>query len=98
MTTALLTLLVLIEMARLVLQYWSGKTFAARQEKTYCMASEVENREIIANDKELQKELEQMGVLGYELTSIIYIGFNDSDLCDYYRLFFSKKKIKNFAE
>lgn len=36
MTTALLTLLVLIELARLVLQYRSGKTYAERQEKTYC--------------------------------------------------------------
>lgn len=44
MTEALLILLVLIELARLVLQYRSGKTYAERQEKTYCTTYEVENK------------------------------------------------------
>ena len=39
MTTSLLILLVLIELARLSLQYWSCVTYAERQEKTYCTTS-----------------------------------------------------------
>lgn len=98
MTTSLLTLLVLIELARLVLQYRSGKTYVERQEKTYCMASEVELREVLAKDKELQSELNRMAAFGYEIASVVYVGFNDTDLCHYYSLFFTRKKIKNFSE
>lgn len=43
MTTTLLIMLVLIELARLSLQYNQGKTYKERIEKTCCIASEVEN-------------------------------------------------------
>lgn len=99
MTTTLLTLLVLIELARLVLQCRSGKTFAERQEKTYCMASDVKNIAAVGiNAEHLHLILNDYGKRGYELVSVVISGHNDKDDCNIYTLFFSKKKIKNFSE
>lgn len=99
MTTSLLTLLVLIELARLVLQYRSGKTFAARQEKTYCTTVEVKNYTSTAiNEQHLRMVLDDWGKRGYELKSVVISGHNDMDDCNIYTLFFTKKKIKNFTE
>lgn len=99
MTTALLTLLVLIELARLVLQYRSGKTFVKRQEKTYCTTSEVENKtSTVINEHDLRIELDNWGKRGYELVAVVLSGHNYKDDCNIYTLFFTKKKIKNFSE
>lgn len=92
MTTALLIMLVLIELARLVLQYRSGKTYAERQEKTYCTASNVENVYAFVERNHLQRELDSWGKLGYEVVSVVDDGNR------YYLLFFTRKKIKNFTE
>lgn len=98
MTTALLTLLVLIELARLVLQYRSGKTYAERQEKTYCMASEVDNDSIRVSEHEIWRALDDYKKSGYELTSVVQSDFNHRENCNNYILFFTKKKVKNFTE
>lgn len=99
MTTALLILLVLVELARLVLQYRSGKTYAERQEKTYCTTSEVRNYTSTAiNEKHLRLTLDDWGKRGYELVSVVISGHNDMDDCNIYTLFFTKKKVKNFTE
>lgn len=98
MTEILLTLLVLIELARLVLQYRSGKTYAARQEKTYCAACEVIQFRSKVRECDLQKELETWGNRGFEIASVTYSGFSKADNTHYYTLFFTKKKIKNFSE
>lgn len=94
MTTALLTLLVLIELARLVLQYRSGKTYAERQEKTYCMASEVENcMKVVRRDLYTIREcLKQMSADKWELVTA-HRTKNGNTM-----LFFTRKKIKNFVE
>ncbi len=97
MTTALLIMLVLIELARLVLQYWSGKTYAERQGKTYCTASKAENIYALVERTHLQRELDSWGNLGYEIVSVVDDG-NRRNGDHYYLLFFTKKKLKNFTE
>lgn len=94
MTTALLILLVLIELARLVLQYWSGKTYAERQEKTYCATSEIENIvKVVRRDPyTIRKCLEDMSADKWELVAA-HRTKNWSMM-----LFFTKKKLKNFTE
>lgn len=84
MTTLLLTLLVLIELARLVLQYRSGKT--------YCTTSEVENVLELIERKDLQRKIKIWGHLGFEVSSVIDNGDKDC------LVFFTKKNIKNFSE
>lgn len=99
MTTTLLIVLVLIELARLALQYCSGKTYAERQGKTYCTASEVENKtSTVINEHDLRIELDNWGNRGYELVAVVLSGHNYKDDCNIYTLFFTKKKIKNFTE
>ena len=99
MTTALLILLVLIELARLVLQYLSARTYDIRHGKKYCTTSEVENYTSTAiNEQHLRLELDDWGKRGYELVSVVLSGHNDMDDCNIYTLFFTKKKIKNFTE
>lgn len=99
MTTFLLIILVLIELARLMLQYRSGKTYAERQKKDYCMASEVKNITAVGiNAEHLHLVLNDYGKRGYELVSVVISGHNDKDDCNIYTLFFTKKKIKNFIE
>lgn len=98
MTTSLLALLVLIELARLVLQYRSGKTFVERQEKTYCTSFEVENRKMKVWEEDISPMIKEFGQRGYEISAVTYSGFNKSDGKHYYTLFFTKKKIKNFTE
>lgn len=96
MTTALLIMLVLIELARLVLRYWSGKTYAERQEKTYCTASKAENTYAFVERTHLQRELDSWGKLGYEIISVVDDG-NRRNGDHYYLLFFTKKTVKNFT-
>lgn len=98
MTTALLILLVLIELARLALQYRSGKTYAESKGNTYCNAYEVENKKMKVWEEELSETLNDFGKRGYEITAATYSGFNKLDCKHYYTLFFTKKKIKNFTE
>lgn len=97
MTTALLTLLVLIELARLVLQYWSGKTYERRHGKGYCTTSKVKNAYAFVERINLQREIDSWGDLGYELVSVVDDGSRRNGN-HYYLLFFTKKKIKNFTE
>ena len=97
MTETLLTLLVLVELARLVLQYRSIKTYAERQEKTYCTTSKVENIYAFVEKTNIQRELDSWGQLGYEIVSVVDDG-NRRNGDHYYLLFLTKKKIKNFTE
>ena len=97
MTTTLLIVLVLIVLARLVLQYRIGKTYAERQERTYCKVSEMENVYAFVDRSHLQRELDSWGKLGYEVASVVDDG-NRRNGNHYYILFFTKKKIKNFIE
>ena len=98
MTTVLLIIIVLIELARLALQYMSGKTYAEGKEKTYCKAYEVENRKMKVWEEELRETLHDFGKRGYEIAAVTYEGFCKLDNKSYYTLFFTKKKIKNFTE
>lgn len=98
MTTALLILIVLIELARLFLQYQQGKAYKKQAEKTYCIASDVSNIKSKVSEDNLCYELDNWGFLGYEIVAATYSGFNESDNKHYYTLFFTKKKIKNFVE
>ncbi len=93
MTTALLIMLVLIELARLVLQY----KYKEQTGKTYCTASNVENVYAFVERTHLQRELDSWGKLGYEIVSVVDDG-NRRNGDHYYLLFFTKKKIKNFIE
>lgn len=97
MTTALLIMLVLIELARLVLQYKQGKAYKEQMEKTYCTASKAENTYAFVERGRLQGELDSWGRLGYEIVSVVDDG-NRRNGDHYYLLFFTKKKIKNFTE
>lgn len=98
MTTALLILLVLIELARLALQYWSWGTYAERQEKTYCTASKVSNIYCKAFEDQIQNQIDLWSVKGYEIASAVYTGYNNIEKKRCYLLFFTKKEIKSFEE
>lgn len=97
MTTALLILLVLIELARLVLQYKQGKAYREQTEKTYCEASKAENAYAFVERSHLQRELDSWGHLGYEIVSVVDDGSRRNG-DHYFLLFFTKKRIKNFTE
>lgn len=93
-TTALLVLLVLIELARLALQYKQGKLYRKQTEKTYCTTSEVKNKTATAiNEQHLRLVLDDWGSRGYELVAVVH---NYKDDCNIYTLFFTKKRIKNY--
>lgn len=98
MTTALLIIIVLIELARLALQYRSGKTYAERQEKTYCTAVKVWNVADKVPEEDLKKTLDVWANGNYEIATVTYSGFNKSTNKHYYTLFFTKKRIKSFEE
>lgn len=98
MTTSLLILIVLIELARLVLQYKQGKAYKEQRGKTYCTTSEVENKRSKVREEDLHIELCNFAKRGYEIVTVMYSGYNKSDNKHYYTLFFTKKKIKNFVE
>lgn len=98
MTTALLIIIVLVDLARLWLQYRSGKTYAERQEKTYCTASEVENLRIKVKEDDINNYLDKYGKMGYEFVCATYSGFNKTLNYHSYTLFFTRKKIKNYTE
>ena len=94
MTTALLTLLVLIELARLVLQYKQGKAYREQTGKTYCATKQVENVvKVVRRDYYAINEcIEKMSTENYELVAA-HRTRNWSMM-----LFFTRKKIKNFIE
>lgn len=94
MTTALLILLVLIEFARLALQYQQGKAYKEQTEKTYCTTSEIENIvKVVRRDPYTIREcLEDMSADKWELVAA-HRTKNWSMM-----LFFTKKTVKNFTE
>lgn len=96
MTTALLIMLVLIELARLVLQYKQGKAYKEHNENIYCTTFEVDNVEIVVDSDHIWSTMEDYGKRGYEFVQAIcpYSGYGDIKT----QLFFSRKKIKNFIE
>lgn len=96
MTIALLILLVLIELARLALQYWSAKKYAERDRNTYCTTKDVENIAVLTRKDGMDIVLSNWGNLGYEIASVVDGGQKDGN--HYYWLFFTKKKIKSFTE
>lgn len=97
MTTALLILLVLIELARIALQYRQGKAYKEQTKKTYCTASETENTYVYVEESNLRRSLDTWGDLGFEIASVIDNGIRRNGN-HYFLLFFTKKKIKNFIE
>lgn len=97
-TTIILLLLVLIELARLALQYRRGKTLVEQQQKTYCTSFEVENRKMKVWEEDMNEVLLDFGKRGYEIAAVTYSGFNKPEGKHYYTLFFTKKKIKNFKD
>lgn len=88
----------LIELARLVLQWWSYKKYEAERDKTYCTSYECENIAIFTKEDRVQDRLNSFGKNGYEIASVSYLGFNKDFGCRCYSLFFTKKKIKKFSE
>lgn len=94
MTTALLIIIVLIELARLALQYRQGKAYKEQVEKTYCKAYAVENCvKVVRRDPYTIREcLKQMSADKWELVTA-HRTKNGNTM-----LFFTKKKIKNFIE
>ncbi len=98
MTTTIILLLVLIESARLALQWWSYKKYGSERDKTYCAPYEVENFYIKVKEEEMKDLLVKYGKMGYELVCAEYCGFYKASGCRLYTLFFTKKKIKNFKE
>lgn len=98
MTTFLLIILVIIELIRLMLQYQSGKRLYNENLNSYAQNVEAQNTSIIVSESELEHELESYGKRGFELVSVIYIGLDKERGIHYFRLFFTKKKVKTFIE
>lgn len=98
MTTLLLIILVLIELARLMLQYRSGKRIYERDAKSYAQSVEARNFEIMVREQDINHELEYYGDCGFELVSVLHMGFDETQKEHYFMLFFTKKKVKNFVE
>ncbi len=94
MTETLLIIIVLIELARLALQYKQGKAYKEQTGKTYCATSEIENIvKVVRRDPYTIREcLEQMSADKWELVTA-HRTKNWSMM-----LFFTRKKIKNFTE
>lgn len=97
MTTALLIIIVLIELARLAIQYMQGKSYRYQTEKTYCTTTEAKNISLFVERKHIQSELDRWGSLGYEIVSVVNSGIDESG-DHYYLLLFTRKKIKNHME
>lgn len=98
MTTALLIIIVLIELARLALQYQQGKAYKEQTEKTYCTTSEIRNICIKAFEDQIQNQIDLWSIKGYEIASAVYTGYNNIEKKRCYLLLFTRKKIKNFVE
>lgn len=98
MTTTIILLLVLIEAARLALQWWSYKKYGEEREKTYCTTYKVYNVKLKVPEEEVNDYLDDFGKQGYEIAAAIYNGFNKTDGKHYYTLLLTKKEIKNFKE
>lgn len=94
--TVVLIILALIELARLILQYRYGKRYDEMQRKTYCKAVEVENTQVFVDRSRLYEELREMGRNRWELVTALPDGVTNGN--QYYILFFTRKKIKNFKE
>lgn len=95
MTNILLAIIVVLLLARIVLQLRQGKRVF---EKTYCAPSEVENRlEVsIPEPKAIDDTIRALGQEGWEFVSAEQIEWRGR-LREVY-LFFTRKKIKNFLE
>ena len=98
MTTTLLSIFVLVELARLIMQCWSAKTFGRRAERTYCAASKMINIRSKIKEQELDDALSVASKNGYEVTAVTYSGYCKTDKSHYYTLFFTKKYLKNYTE
>lgn len=95
MTTFLLIILVLVELARLILQYRSGKRL---YEESYAQSVEARNFEVMVREQDMNHVLEYYGDRGFELVSVLHRSFDETQKEHYFMLFFTKKKVKNFAE
>lgn len=94
MTNILLTIIAVLLFARIVLQVRQGKRAV---EKGYAAPSEVEYFNDICdkNSFTVARKARELGKDGWELTTIMPIDIKGNE---YYTLFFTRKKIKNYYD
>lgn len=93
MTNILLSIIAVLLFARIVLQIWQGKRSV---EKGYAATSEVENIEVPEASYRVPTTIREYGKRGYELVQVVCP-------CDEWgaskmKLYFTRKKIKNYYE
>lgn len=93
MTNIYFTIIVVLLLARIVMQVRQGKRAV---EKGYAAPSEVENVEIIVETHRVGQTIETYGKRGYELVQAVCPcgGYGGSRT----QLFFTRKKIKTYYE
>ncbi len=93
MTNILLSIIIVLLIARIVLQIRQGKRAV---EKGYCTASEVENCRVTVASYDIDKTIRDYSRNGWELVQVIdHCGGHGNSL---QQLFFTRKKIKNYYE
>lgn len=90
MTNILLAIIIVLLIARIVLQIWQGKQAV---EKEYAAPCEVENKRVRMREVwQIDDDLEEYGKRGYELVAVVLTINNRFDL------YFTRKKIKTYYE
>ena len=90
MTNILLAIIIVLLIARIVLQIWQGKQAV---EKEYAAPCEVENKRVRMREVwQIDDDLEEYGKRGYELVAVVFTINNRFDL------YFTRKKIKTYYE
>lgn len=95
MTDVLLSIIIVLLIARIVLQVKQGKRAV---EKGYCTASEVENViSLVPNEKEdIMEYIRINNRAGYELVQVVPQVRANNEFCT--MLIFTRKKIKTYYE
>lgn len=90
MTNILLTIIIILLVARLIVNIWLGRS---NFQNTYAVASDVENRVRVSMNKEIyevERILKEESEQGFELFDVESDNENNR-----YFFFFTKKKIRN---
>lgn len=90
MVTLFFIILVLIELARLILQYRSGKRLYERESKSYVKSIKAENFYLVQQEQNVKHELEYWGNMGYEIVAVIDLGKDEYNIHNF-MLFFYKE-------
>lgn len=97
MVTLFLIILVLIELARLLLQYLSGNRTFESKSKSYVKSIKAENFYLVQQEQNVKHELEYWGNMGYEIVAVIDLGKDEYNIHNF-MLFFTKRHVKTFVE